>query len=273
MGFGDASWTDYDLTVQAQRIQGADLCLIAFRVADVLNRYDLKVGQNNGKGGQNIGILSRVDGRAKLLAFEDGWVADEKWHSIGVKVRGTHVECFLDGIRVFSVDDDHHPSGGVGLGASHATTRFRNLKITDSRGRILVDGIHQLVIDPEDAAFPDNDRFRAGTIWKGKLRRNLGDRDLPEWDMKIKILKRQGRKFEGEFWANNQTTGMKIEGRIDPKGNFGWEATGFLVQGGVGDNDLPGGVGVVRGNLIHTYTYVNRSGGALITIGQATLDE
>jgi len=210
--FGDASWTDYDLTVDAQRISGEALCWIVFRCVDLPNRYDFKIGNAGGKGQS---VHSRVDGRPNPLGLE-GWVADDEWHKIGVQVRGTHIECFVDAERVFRVDDLRHRNGYVGLLTLRTATRFRNLKVTDARGGILVAGIHQLVIAGPETVIPINDRVRPGTVWKGKLARKSGGIDLPDWDLKIKILKRQGTNFEGEFWTNNQSTGMKIKGKRRP---------------------------------------------------------
>jgi hypothetical protein len=215
-----------------------------------LNHFNFGTGTLDGTQ-REAGL--RVDGTYRQQEKER-WRVDDDWHKIGIKVQGVHIQCFMDAGRVFNLEDRRNPRGYVYLATQKTATRFRNLKITDSKGHTLVDGVHNLEIVRESGDTHFNDMVREGTIWKGKVRQKANERDLPERDLKITIQKREGTRFEGEFWSLNSTQGMKIEGNIDAKGNITWRATRFLVQGFLNDDNLVTLVmGVVEGKQIRAY--------------------
>jgi serine/threonine protein kinase len=243
--FGDPSWTDYDVTVDVQRISGDGLCWVGFRLTDWLNGFAF------GTAEKSRGIITKVDSVARSLD-RGAWASDGEWHTMGVQVRGGRIQCSMDGEKnVFKIDDDHHPKGYVALATQKLAARFRNLKVTDPGGGLLLDGVRNLDIASGKGS-PVNQKVGVGTIWKGKLKRFRNGKEFSAYDGTIKILKRDGTGFEGEFWCNSWS--MKIAGNIDPIGNITWRATDFLVRGGLSDENLSVLVGgVVKGNLIRAY--------------------
>jgi serine/threonine protein kinase len=243
--FGDPSWTDYDVTLEARRIKGTGLCILAFRVESVLDfPYFVVVS-----GTQHYTTL--VDGTRKPGQHK-AWTIDDAWHKIGVRVRGEHIKCLMDDDTVFDYDDWRHLRGAVAVTSpDRSAQRFRNLKVTDANGRVLVDGVGSLEFAPEEGEPAADDPLKAGTVWKGTLRQNVDGRYLPEVDALVKIRKRSGTRFEGEFWRKQETEGVLIEGIFDGLGNITFHATHVLAGDGWAP-DLPDvrGQGPVRGKQL-----------------------
>jgi serine/threonine protein kinase len=244
--FGDPSWTDYDVTVQAQRIKGDDLGWVVFRCEDFLNYWALGVWSQ----GQLRVLLTRIDGTPKPLQ-EKGWTLDDKWHTMRVKVRGEQIQCFMDDDQICDFPDARHPRGYVALATTKTATRFKNLKVTDASGRVLVDGVRDLDIMGQQSRAAGEDPVTEGSIWKGTWRVK-GTNYEP--DLLIRIGKREGTRFEGEFWVEKETKGLKIEGDIDAFGNISWRPTKVLAWDGwftdVGDTLM---TGTVKGKRMRAF--------------------
>jgi hypothetical protein len=70
-----------------------------------------------------------VDGRRSLLASADVELDPNGWHVVRVNVKGARAECFLDGKKLFEVEDETFPDPGfVGLWTkADAHTQFDDL--------------------------------------------------------------------------------------------------------------------------------------------------
>ena len=80
--------------------------------------------------------------------------------------------------------DGRHPRGYVGFALIKPNAcRLRNLKVTAAGGRILVDGVHSLDFAGEQRDVPVKDQATAGTVWKGRFRRNEKGRDTDQGDV------------------------------------------------------------------------------------------
>ncbi len=142
--FGDSSWTDYTLEVEAQLIKGTDGPQVAFRVHGPRAMYWMYYGSYGGKrhgacretGHQ----LEDVAGPGPAGALEPG-----RWYRLKVDIRGDQAKCYFDGELVYQFQDSTHPGGCIGLGSWGAQVRYRNLKVTDqsdiSKGQVLFFGL------------------------------------------------------------------------------------------------------------------------------------
>jgi hypothetical protein len=67
----------------------------------------------------NLRLYKVVDGkrlRPALGSSEDLTVRTEEWHTLKVTMKGTHIECFLDGKKLVEANDDtFRDAGKVGL--------------------------------------------------------------------------------------------------------------------------------------------------------------
>jgi hypothetical protein len=253
--FGDPSWTDYDMTVDVQRVQGNGSCRVAFRCQDCLNNYQI------GLDPKNYWATYRVDGKGKDLEKARQWLMGGAWHTVSLKLRGRRLECFIDGQQFHSSDKVIYLQGYVWLfTVGNVSMRFRNLKITDKDGRPLVGGARDLDFAdrPGSLAARVDDEAKAGTVWRGKLVKNAPGKD--EVDMEIEISRRDGMDFEGELWIEGRTRGFKIEGRIDGKGNIIYVPTRFLGPGRHMAEDLLGKwqLGALKDNKVMRCVYFTK---------------
>jgi hypothetical protein len=227
LSFGDTSWTDYDLSVEARRLEGPALwCILFFRRENAFNWWEYRLlGIDNIRDYKTVSDLEHH----KVIEKKD-WLSDDNWHTIGLKVRGDRLEMYLDGKFDFGINDSRHPRGGVGLWTGVRTSiAFRNLRVTDGVGRVLVAGVGSLDLTGGQDLAPGTERFVAGTIWKGKVKSI--NKDTVEYvsDATMKVVKRAGAVFEGECWVHEQRIGWKIEGNVDQIGTITWQPTGILA--------------------------------------------
>jgi hypothetical protein len=115
---GDPAWTDYTLTLEAQKIAGQEGFLIFFRVSGD-EQYCI---WSLGGSGNTQDVLARHDG-------DNGGALDHvipchidtgSWYRIQVSVQGSHIQCWLDGALVHDVVVGQSPQA-VQTPASPAT--------------------------------------------------------------------------------------------------------------------------------------------------------
>jgi formylglycine-generating enzyme required for sulfatase activity len=250
LSFGDTSWTDYDVSVEARRIKGAGLVILFFRTENFLNGWEYRLlGQDRVRDykTRNDGVGTVIDKKA--------WIWDENWHKIAVKARGDHLEWYLDGRLDFKLDDSRHPRGGVGLWTWKTSVRFKNLRVTDARGGMLVDGVGSLDLTGGRGIARGTEKFVAGTIWKGKVESTDKAKDEYVSDAILKVLKRDGATFEGQFWVDKERLGLKVKGNVDQLGDLSWRPTAILAGGLLPQNlEVRGGGIINNGKRIRAST-------------------
>ena len=90
-------------------------------------------------------------------------------------------------------------------------------------------------------------------------------------DLKLRILKREGTRFEGEYWNENSKAGLTIAGNVDPMGNITWRETAVLIKRDLDkENKFALVGGVVTGKLIRVHA---KFATGLIADVKVTLDE
>jgi Domain of Unknown Function (DUF1080)/Lectin C-type domain len=143
--FGDDEWTDYDFTVDAMRVGGANSFSVFFRSRGKGDGFEYVV---SGEGNKTCHVDDHQQGNDRRLNSFDFTLQDHKWYSARVKVRGNHVECFITNlsasgneIKLFDIYDSRHPSGRLGLGTFLSAFRFKNIKVTAPDGHVLWEGL------------------------------------------------------------------------------------------------------------------------------------
>jgi Domain of Unknown Function (DUF1080) len=138
--FGEPGWQDFDLTVQVQKTQGNDDVGVVFRWQneDQYRRFIIGGDGNTAADLASVsnGKLERTNGNVKQYKM-----AADRWYSMKIQVRGNVCRCLLEGKLYFDHADPRFSFGKVGLLTSHTAARFRNLKISDSAGKVLWKGI------------------------------------------------------------------------------------------------------------------------------------
>ena len=144
--FGEANWSDYELTLEAQKTGGAEGFLLLFRVQNdnVFSWANLGGWQNQQHGIERRGVgqnRQSVVGRQVNGNIETG-----KWYKITVRCQGNNVKVSIDGTQVLDVTDPGMAnSGRVGIGTWSTQARFQNIKVTSLDGQtVLFEGVPQI---------------------------------------------------------------------------------------------------------------------------------
>lgn len=124
----DTSYRDLDLSVKLRardgRIdQGGGP---VWRAKDGNNYYIARYNPLE----DNFRLYFVKDGRRRQLASARVQIDHGAWHTIRVRMSGTHVECFLDGVKHLDVEDDTFTAAGrIGLWTkADAQTYFDDLR-------------------------------------------------------------------------------------------------------------------------------------------------
>jgi alpha-N-arabinofuranosidase len=147
--FGDAGWTDYELTLEARKDGGEEGFLVLFR-ADGEDFYWANLGGwgnarhqlekgNTGSGWGPVGPSVTGSIRTGL-----------PWYQVRVRCEGHRLQVWLDGTELVDWTDNTgaHLSGRVGVGTWATQARFRDIVVKDLSGGTLWSGLPPL---PEGA--------------------------------------------------------------------------------------------------------------------------
>ncbi len=98
---GDASWSDYTLSLKARKLGGAEGFTIVVRYAGPENYVVWNIG-----GYQNKfhGIQARLAQQDHLVAQVPGAIETGRWYDVQVELRGSRLNCYLDGKLVQSAE-------------------------------------------------------------------------------------------------------------------------------------------------------------------------
>ena len=106
-----SSFTDVDVTVQVKAIAGKEDQGggVVWRAADANNYYITRWNPLE----NNFRVYYVKDGRRRQLASARVKLDTSKWHTVRAVMRGKHIDCFLDGRKLLSVDDDTFTKAGM----------------------------------------------------------------------------------------------------------------------------------------------------------------
>lgn len=141
--FGDKSWKNYTLELEAQKTGGAEGFLIAVRAKDADNLVWFNVGGWGNTRTAFEGILdsTKSDFGESQTYGDFHEVQDQKWHKLKITVAGTRIEGFLDGKSACKANASEFPeAGAVAIGTWGTQARFRNIKVTSPEGKTLWEG-------------------------------------------------------------------------------------------------------------------------------------
>jgi hypothetical protein len=141
--FGDPAWTDYDFSVDLERIAGENGTSLEVRRQDDNNIVSLNFCFATRPPN---GLFSKTQGTIRQLQSDDGFaLVDHHWYRAIVSVRGGQaIGSILDGdaevLRLSATIEDH-PQGYVGLASWGAIYHYKNIKVTAPDGAVLWEGL------------------------------------------------------------------------------------------------------------------------------------
>jgi tetratricopeptide (TPR) repeat protein len=149
--FGDPNWADYDFEAEAQVTAGGSEVGLVFRATSPSRRLYAIVG---GFLNTRHGIIKANEGGAGVVGLVEGKSEKGRWYRLRVEARGNRFKMFLDDKLLMTVDSDDHPRGCLGLITNPVRARFRNLKVTDAGGAVLLEGVQGMLPAPKGDRTP-----------------------------------------------------------------------------------------------------------------------
>ena len=153
---GDPEWTDYTVEVEVLKTGGTTGSLLydagislVFRAADINQFYWLRTGVSDNRE-HGLAIVDNGH-RTPITHRIAGTVDSDRWCHLRVTVEGTSIRAWIDNQPAFDVQHSRYVMGGIGFGNWLTTSRWRNLKVCDADGTVLLDGFPDL----KDTISPD----------------------------------------------------------------------------------------------------------------------
>ena len=145
LAFGEPDWSDYDVTLEAQKVSGRGngVRVVFHRLSsETYCQYTLGDGDNIGGSLSFVhkGQYSRT-GDANKDNWAWGGINLGQWYPVKIKVRKSHFECYLKNDLMFEESHSSFSRGRIGLRTSGIQARFRHIKVTDPRGKVLFEGL------------------------------------------------------------------------------------------------------------------------------------
>jgi hypothetical protein len=148
--FGDPEWSDYDLSLEVQKIKGDDhgVQIVFHRQSEetfcwfglgVFNNQGLEAyfqvnAHNRGRGGDNNNDNYQFRG-----------INEGDWYKVLIEVRKSRFKFYMDGHLVFDESHSSFSKGRVALRTSKMQAKFRRVKVTEPGGSvILFEGLPEL---------------------------------------------------------------------------------------------------------------------------------
>ena len=219
--FGDDKWGDYELTLEARKIEGAEGFIVMFRVADAGRFYWVNFG---GWGNREHGVQKNGGQPVKRQA---GTIEQNRWYQVRIRCEGARVQAYLDGKLVLDETDGTQPilKGAVGLNGWNSKVQFRNIKVKDLAGKTLFEGLpppNTLAAAPTywrffgDATFSNEQKeaFNSGSSLRIHSRRPAGELGIRQSPMMV----RKGEHYAGSIYLKGEAAaGVKVR-LLDDKG-------------------------------------------------------
>jgi 3-keto-disaccharide hydrolase len=137
---GDPEWTDYDFELEALRVEGIDGFGIGVRLMDRENHLMANLG-GWGNTWHAVEVTTQGGVSVPRSPQKQDSIKDNRWYKVRVEVRADRFKVFLDGEELLTFTESTHPRGCVGVRSWNTINRFRNLKVTDPKGKVLFEGI------------------------------------------------------------------------------------------------------------------------------------
>ena len=205
--FGDTTWTDYEFTLEAQKIGGSEGFLILFRETDPAAHYWYNLG---GWGNTVHRLEKAIHGQAREAVGPSvrEKIETGRWYHIRVRCEGDHIQIWLGDRLVFDYTDTRSPNlrGRVGIGTWATQAKFRNLKVTGLDGKVLFEGLpnskapkfavkHWNMLGPGYVEIDSKDAFNSNFCIKVKGDKGVTGLEQDNYNVQT------GETYLGSLWA------------------------------------------------------------------------
>ncbi len=175
-------WADYDIHFKmTANTEGGKWAGVVFRAKDDLSKY------------YHMRFLNKLvqlgsSTQSDLKNYSTGVTTDGNTHNICISVKGGEIKVYIDGKRLFTVEDTSLIGGTVGFGVQNATATFDDLVVVKT-GDLLPEGATEPTEPP--ATIPAEDRAPtysdSNVILKEEFNNDLSDSWQTKGDAAISV--------------------------------------------------------------------------------------
>lgn len=143
--FGDSTWSNYTLEVEFRRTRGTEQpfsfdagVYVSVLAPDYQSGYTTQLGASDNR---EHALLYETNGARSIMQPRvSGHINDNQWYRLTIKTTSTETNIMLDDEVLFRFQDARHASGGITLGNWSTSTQWRNLRVIDQQGELLLNG-------------------------------------------------------------------------------------------------------------------------------------
>jgi alpha-L-arabinofuranosidase len=140
---GDGKWTNYEFSCEAMKLSGTEGFQIIWREVRDQRSYSCTFGaEMNTKHvlERNKDRFDKKDSNFQAVLYSsEGSIEAERWYRLRVRSVDNNIKMFLDDQLIAEVNDSVSiVHGRIGLSTTNSSAKFRNIKVTDIDGKILL---------------------------------------------------------------------------------------------------------------------------------------
>ena len=211
--FGETSWSDYEITLQAQKFGGDEGFLILFR-ANGDNFY----WANLGGWGNTQHAIEKGNAGSRWSIFNNiatpGSITGNVWYDIRIRCEGNHFQVWLNDDSLFDFTDNAaHLTGQAGVGTWATEAKYRHILVTAiPSGDTLYEGLPNPG-DVQEVAFNNWEKFGNAALFSdtSALNSDYCAKIVNDSNKVAGILQNQfniiPQRYEVSFWAKGNMPG------------------------------------------------------------------
>jgi len=134
-----AEYGDITFEVSARAVGGKEGFRMMARVRDERNYYRWSTGAF---GNTKHSLMTVKNGEVNQRdASPSGTIAHDKWCRLKMVLVGNSVTCYVDDVAVNKAEFSAYAKGTIGLGSCNTQTEFKDLRVTDANGKVLLEAL------------------------------------------------------------------------------------------------------------------------------------
>ncbi len=119
---GDQDWSDYTVSCRIRLWLSTSMAGLLFRYRNSLCFYALCF--NNG----HLQLIRRDQQSVTVLADKEYPYISDEFYDFSVDCQGSQIQCFVNGVKEFAVEDATYPAGRIGIGTL-APVQFGDIEV------------------------------------------------------------------------------------------------------------------------------------------------
>jgi hypothetical protein len=145
----NAKYENAVFEAEVKRIEGNGRILLALGDDDVNFLFEITIENNFTKAHLAFWGMRSWSFEPSPDAQWVGAVDNDKWDSLRMVKEDGFIKCYFNNKEIISAKDDRVKFGRLGLATADANARFRNIRVSDASGRVLLEGLPNLPIVEE----------------------------------------------------------------------------------------------------------------------------